>query len=239
MKLSPRLIATFRRIVDSLLIVLILVVLFGMILGRLVPLTGRTTLIIGGGSMAPTLQLGTAVVVDPVAPADIHVGDIVSLRSGSTLQAIFTHRVTRIVPREGTIWIETKGDANKDIDPSITSSANVIGRVSMAIPYAGFLLALLSAPSGIIFVLCLAIVLLLLVWLIESFEVEAVAVQASADRASVPVLPLSAAAMAPAGPAVSIDPGPAPARVSAHRSARALHLRRSRRAVMDPLPPRD
>jgi signal peptidase I len=234
MKPSRRLIATFRRIVDSLLICLILVVLFGMILGRVVPLTGRTTLIIGGGSMEPTLQLGTAVVVEPVAPADIHVGDIVSLRSGSTLQAIFTHRVTRIVPRDGTVWIETKGDANKNVDPSITSTANVIGRVSMTIPYAGYLLALLSAPSGIIFVLCLAIVLLLLVWLIESFEVDAVASRANnlvpADRAPT---------IAPAGPAVVLHAGPAPSRGPAHRAARAQFLRRTRRSAMDPLPPRD
>jgi signal peptidase I len=234
MNVPRRLIATFRRIVDSLLIVLIVVVLFGMILGRLVPLTGRTTLIIGGGSMEPSLQLGTAVVVDPVAPTDIHVGDIVSLRSGSELKSIFTHRVTRIVPHDGTIWIETKGDANKAVDPSITSTANVIGRVSVAIPYAGYLLALLSAPSGIIFVLCLAIVLLLLVWLIESYEVDTVAGRTPANPVATP------GQAGPVGPTIATAAiGPPPPRSESNRPARALHLRRSRRAVMGPLPPGD
>jgi len=234
MRLPPRLIATVRRIVDSLLIFLILVVLSGMVLGRLVPLTGRTTLIIGGGSMEPALRIGTAVIVDPVAPTDIRVGDIVSLRSGDHLQSIFTHRVTRIVPHEGTIWIETKGDANKDVDPSITSTANVIGRVSTTIPYAGFLLALLSAPSGIIFVLCLAIVLLLFVWLIESFEVDAVA-----SRVSMTVAPDPMVAATHVAPPAAAEPGPAPPRGPSTRAARSQHLRRTRHAAMDPLPPGD
>jgi len=53
-----------RRISDTLLIGIILVVLFGVVLGRVVPLTGRQTLVIGGGSMEPSIALGAAVVVD-------------------------------------------------------------------------------------------------------------------------------------------------------------------------------
>lgn len=172
MRLSARRFATLRRVCDSLLIALIAVVLFGVVLGRLVPLTGRTTLIIGGGSMEPAIQMGTAVIVDPVAPTDIKVGDVVSLRTGTDLQAIFTHRVTRVVERDGIPWIETKGDANVAADPSITSTQQVIGRVSTAIPYAGYLLALLSVPSGVLFVIFIAAVLITLTWLLESFEID-------------------------------------------------------------------
>src|SRR5689334_5903027 len=172
MRLSARRFATLRRVCDSLLIALIVVVLFGVMLGRVVPLTGRTTLVIGGGSMEPTIPMGAAVVVDPVAAGEIHVGDVVSLRTGTTLAAIFTHRVTRIVERDGIPWVETKGDANVAVDPSITSTEHVIGRVSATIPYAGFLLALLSVPSGVLFVVLLAAVLLTLTWLLESFEID-------------------------------------------------------------------
>jgi signal peptidase len=112
------------------------------------------------------------VIENPVPPADLDVGDVVSLRTGSRLQSIFTHRVTRTVPREGTIWVETKGDANAAPDPSLTSSDHVIGRVSVVIPYAGFLLALLSVPSGVLFAVLLAGVLLTLTWLLESLEIE-------------------------------------------------------------------
>ena len=207
MKLSARRFATLRRVCDSLLIALIVVVLFGVFLGRLVPLTGRTTLIIGGGSMEPAISMGTAVVVDPVAPTAIRVGDVVSLRTGTNLQAIFTHRVTRIVERDGIPWVETKGDANPAADPSITSTEHVIGRVSATIPYAGYLLALLSVPSGVLFVIFLAAVLLTLTWLLESFEID---------------LAVRDAQLAPTPP----KPGP-----SAPRALRARRLRHARHAA--------
>jgi signal peptidase len=228
MTLSPRRFATLRRICDALLIALIAVVLFGVILGRLVPLSGRTTLIIGGGSMEPALPIGAAVVVEPVPPADIRVGDVVSLRSGSNLQSIFTHRVTRIVPRDGTIWVETKGDANADVDPSITSTEHVIGRVSASIPDAGFLLALLSVPSGVLFIVLLAAILLTLTWLLESFEVDLVARAPSASAAGT--------AGGLPGPAVA-TPIARPAHTG--RAARAARLRQTRRAATDPLGPGD
>jgi signal peptidase len=172
MTLTPSQITTLRRVADGLLIVLIGVVLFGVILGRVVPMTGRGTLIVGGGSMEPAIPLGAAVVIEPVATRDLAVGDVVSLRTGRDLQRIFTHRITRIVPRTEQLWIETKGDANTEIDPSITPTSQVVGRVTWSIPYAGFLLALLSIPSGVLVVLVVAAFLIVLIWLLESFEID-------------------------------------------------------------------
>ena len=58
-----------RRIVDIALITLILVVLAGVVLGKIVPLTGRETLAIGGRSMEPAVPIGSAIVVVPVNAA--------------------------------------------------------------------------------------------------------------------------------------------------------------------------
>ena len=162
--------ATLRRVTDCLLLVVILVVLFGVLLGRVVPMTGGQTLIIAGGSMEPALPIGAAVVVDPVAPPGLAVGDVISLRTGTELKHIFTHRITRIVQRADGPWVETKGDANAHVDPSLTPASQVIGRVARSIPYAGFLLALLSVPSGVLLVILLAGLLLALTWLLESYE---------------------------------------------------------------------
>jgi len=164
--------ATFRRVTDGLLIVVILVVLFGVVLGRLVPMTGRQTLIIAGGSMEPALPIGAAVVVEPVPAAALAVGDIVSLRTGTELKSIFTHRITRVVAHADGLWVETKGDANPTVDPSLTPVGQVIGRVSRSIPYAGFLLALLSVPSGVLLVIFVAAFLLAISWLLESYELS-------------------------------------------------------------------
>jgi len=160
-----------RRGLDLLLIALVALCLFGLVIGRIVPMTGRATFVVAGGSMAPTIPLGAAVIVEPVAPADLAVGEIVSLRSGEQ-RAIFTHRIVRIADRDGATWIETRGDANDAPDPSITPATAVIGRVVVILPLAGFLVALLSIPSGVVFVVSLGLLLLMASWSLERDPLE-------------------------------------------------------------------
>jgi signal peptidase len=148
-------------------VLLVATCLLTILIARVVPLTGRSTLVVAGGSMVPALDIGTAIVAEPVDPASLRVGDIVSLRSGPQ-QAIFTHRITRLVDRDGAVWIETKGDANAAIDPSITPASAVVGRVSVAVPKLGYLVALLSAPIGILFVISLGSLLLFAGWILEA-----------------------------------------------------------------------
>jgi signal peptidase I len=158
-----------RRIVDAALIGLIVVVLFGLILGKIVPLTGRQTIIIGGGSMAPAIGLGSAIVVAPVRPTDLARGDVVSLQVGAD-RATFTHRIIDVIARPDGIWVRTKGDANAEPDPTLVPASSIIGRVEMSVPFAGYLMALLSLPVGVLFLLGLAATLLAIAWLLESLE---------------------------------------------------------------------
>jgi signal peptidase len=119
--------------------------------------------------MEPAIGLGSAVVVEPVAPTSLAVGDVVSLRSGPG-HAIFTHRVIRIAQGDGGIWVETQGDANAAPDPALTPAGDVIGRVSVVIPKIGFLISVLSTPVGALFFVALGLLLLTAAWTAESFE---------------------------------------------------------------------
>jgi signal peptidase len=160
-----------RRIVDLALIGLIVIVLFGLILGKVVPLTGHQTIIIGGGSMEPAIGLGSAIVIAPVRPADLVKGDVVSLRVGPE-RSTYTHRIIDVFDRPDGVWIRTKGDANEEPDPTLVPATAIIGRVEWSIPFAGYLMALLSLPVGVVFVLGLAATLLAIAWLLESVEVD-------------------------------------------------------------------
>jgi signal peptidase I len=165
--MSPetRIVIWTRDLCDAALILLVALCLLTIALGRVVPLTGRTTLVVAGGSMEPAISLGSAIVVEPVD--SLAVGDVVSLRSGAQ-RAVFTHRVIRVVVRDGTTWVETKGDANATADPSLTPASQIIGRASVTIPNAGYLIALLSSLHGIIFVISLGLVLLLAATMVET-----------------------------------------------------------------------
>lgn len=163
------LVTAARRVVDVAIIALILLVAFGVVLGRGVPLSGRQTLIIGGRSMEPTIPLGSAIVIDPVAPADIAVGDVVTMKVGPR-QSVFTHRVTQLLTLDGVPHIATQGDANNAPDGAAIPASAVIGRVAWSIPFAGFLLALLSMPIGVMFVLGLGFSLAVTAFLLETIE---------------------------------------------------------------------
>jgi len=190
-----------RYVVDGALVVLIAVVLFGVFLGRIVPLTDRETLVIGGGSMEPSIHVGSVVVVDEnVGPDDLHVGDVVSLHSGPELTSVFTHRITRIVDRPDGLWIETKGDANKDVDPSITPVRQVIGRVVLTVPAAGYLLQWLSVTSGIVATICIGAALFVLALVLESLEQEHAPVRRPVVAAGPPTADTDERDVAPVAP---------------------------------------
>ncbi len=159
-----------RRTLDVLLPLLIGLVVVTLIIARGIPaLVGGTTFVVGGGSMEPTIPLGSAVVAAPVAASDLAVGDIVSLRVGPR-RAIFTHRIVRVVDRDGAVWLETKGDANTSADPSLVPATDVIGRVSLSVPLAGYLVRAIGSLQGILFVLATGALLLAGAWILESVE---------------------------------------------------------------------
>lgn len=168
-----RAIGIVRRVLDALLLALIVVVLGGVLLGKLVPLTGRQTIVIGGGSMEPALPLGSAAIIRSVDPGELAAGDIVSLKAGPQ-NTLYTHRIVAVIDRPDGRWVQTKGDANADQDPTLVHASAIVGRTEMVIPLAGYLIALLSIPAGVLFLIGLAASLLAGAWLLESLEPEVV-----------------------------------------------------------------
>jgi signal peptidase len=181
-----------RRTLDLLLIALILAVLATIVVARVIPyVTGGATFVVGGGSMEPAIPFGSVVVVTPVPAEQLAVGDVVSVRVGAQ-QAVFTHRIVRLVPREDGLWLETKGDANDKPDPSIIPATTVIGRLEASLPYAGYAVRLLSTAQGVLFLLAFGVLLLAGAWTLESLELDQAAAGRRAARARVVLAPDSA-----------------------------------------------
>ena len=161
-----------RRALDLVLLGLTGVFAATLILTRIVPvITGAPVFVVGGGSMEPAIHLGSVVIELPVPATDLSAGDVVSIRVGPQ-QAVFTHRITRLVTRDGQPWIETRGDANPVGDPSIVPVSAVLGRVATVVPGAGFVVQMLASFAGVAFLLSLAMVTLLGSWLLEDLDDE-------------------------------------------------------------------
>ena len=157
-----------RRALEALLMALILWTLALVGLAHVVPASGHPVFIINSGSMVPTVPVGAAVVLDSTHPRGVQVGDVVTMRLDNG--AIFTHRVTRLVSLQGIAYMETKGDANASVDPALTPVDHVLGRVSLTLPFAGFLMAGIATPAGCATVLLAALTLFAALWLLEEDE---------------------------------------------------------------------
>jgi signal peptidase I len=100
--------------------------------------TPSPMLAIASGSMVPTFHRGDLVVIHHVGAAAITVGTIIAFRV-SCLPAPTVHRVVRVVS-SGPDWVyQTKGDANPVQDPCTVPYSDVLGAVTVTVPFVGFL----------------------------------------------------------------------------------------------------
>ncbi|MFV0429100.1 MAG: signal peptidase I [Arachnia sp.] len=100
------------------------------------------------GSMAPQYPAGTLVVVRPVDPADISVGDVVTVQLDSGKEAVVTHRVVEIQHRaDGELQFVTKGDANDIPDADVRMAVQIRGQLWYSVPYLGYVSTALSGQQ--------------------------------------------------------------------------------------------
>src|SRR4051794_12402926 len=71
--------------------VAVLIVVIGSALGR-----GGHILVVASGSMTPTMRTGDVIVVTPVAPAGVRVGQVVTFRDPTRHNRIVSHRVRAV-----------------------------------------------------------------------------------------------------------------------------------------------
>lgn len=166
----PALLTITRRTLLALWVALIGVVLALVLVTHVAGPLGYRIVIIRGSSMTPTIPLGALAFEQPIQAGAIAPGDVVTLALPQG--TIVTHRVTRVVARDGQVFVETRGDANADADPSLQPATAVTGVVRFYLPVAGFALAFLGIPTGIMSVVSMLGSLLMVVWLLEEVEAD-------------------------------------------------------------------
>lgn len=157
--------SVLRRCVILTWLVLMAVIIGLVLASRLTPLVDHHLVVIRGGSMEPTIPLGSLVIVRAGPIDQIRPGDVVTLRLNG--DALVTHRVVRVAELADGRYLETKGDANGDPDPVLVPAQSVLGIVTTTVPKAGFLVAFLTIPTGMISAISLLTSLLLTAVLLE------------------------------------------------------------------------
>ncbi len=118
------------KIVNAVFFFIMLAVLVSMV-------GGYRALVVLSSSMTPALNLGDVVVVGPVLdPTEVRVGDVIAFY---LMGDVIVHRVVEVYNLTTDIQYQTKGDANKDVDPFRVTRDSLIGRYVFKVPVVGFL----------------------------------------------------------------------------------------------------
>jgi len=137
-----------RRTVSVVGIAFFLVLVTFALLTNVAPLTGHQAFVIIGGSMEPTIPIGSLAITTTADPASILAGDVVTVRGDNGV--VVTHRVSRIVDEPGGRSFEMKGDANASPDGGLVPTRAVIGIVALHVPVAGYAREFMGTVPGMI-----------------------------------------------------------------------------------------
>jgi signal peptidase len=97
--------------------------------------------IIVGQSMEPTIPLYSVIVVEPVDPASIRVGDVITFQQPDEPDRRVTHRVQKIEHgKGGVLQFVTKGDNNEVRDPWRVTYEQQGYRVRTHVPHVGWIM---------------------------------------------------------------------------------------------------
>jgi len=157
-----------RRALEILLTGYVLVVLGLGIAAHAAPLAGYGLYAVRSASMTPALKVGDLVVEERVDPTTIHVGDVITLATANG--ATVTHRVETVTPNDAGPVFTTRGDANASPDPVATFAGQVRGRVAWDVPLLGFLLAMVTTPTGLLALFSIGAGLLTAIWILGEHE---------------------------------------------------------------------
>lgn len=156
-----------RRLLAVTLITLVFAV-FGIVAAASVgSALGHDIVVIRNGSMAPAIPGGAIADVAGVSPGDLRAGDVITL--GAPNGVIDARRITGVLHLPYGLFVQTKRDANRDPDPELSPVSAVTGRVDFSAPALGYLMYMLTIPTGIASVFGLALTLLLAIRLLGEY----------------------------------------------------------------------
>lgn len=186
------------------LLALVVLLVLSAVLGY-ARLTGAQLVVVTGGSMVPTYDLGEGLVVRPLRAGELRAGLPITFRSPRG--TLTTHRVLSLREVEGRQYVQTKGDANAHPDPDLTPVAAVAGHPVLHVSHGDTIAWLVLSPRGRLLLFALPLLLLVL---IEGRKLRAaLAADPGDDAPQAPADPGDDAPEAPAQPRSRVVAGQA------------------------------
>jgi len=123
------------------------------------------------GSMEPTYPTGSLIYVKAVDANQLRVNDVITFSLSPNV--IATHRIVEVVPDENNpsiVRFRTKGDANNEVDSSLVSAGNIVGKVMFAVPRLGYVASYIQQPPGLYVAILICALMVGFVFYTDSLE---------------------------------------------------------------------
>jgi signal peptidase len=126
---------------------IILGFVFAVLVASVAPMVlGDRSYVVRSGSMSPAVDTGDVVVVEPIAPTEANVGDIVTFEDDQG--NLISHRARAIKEQGGQVLFTTQGDANTSRENWKAPADGQIGRIVYRVPKLGFAVVWIQTGVG-------------------------------------------------------------------------------------------
>lgn len=133
----------------------------GLLLLSIFPITGNfKVLTVESGSMAPSIKMGSIVVVKPMK--DYQIGDVITFGEMTKAASLITHRIFEVEVKDSQNFYTTKGDANNGPDQKQITEKEIIGKVLFDIPWIGYAVSVAKKPIGFLFIIIVPALLVII-----------------------------------------------------------------------------
>jgi len=133
------------------LILLLATGIFFRVKGQEPVIFGHRIIIVTSGSMAPTFQAGSIILLNTQAKPPFQVGEVVMFIRDSDTEMNVTHRIIDVFEEDGVRFLQTKGDNNEVTDQELITDENIVGTyANFTIPYLGYFFSFIRSREGIL-----------------------------------------------------------------------------------------
>ena len=100
------------------------------------------------GSMEPLLPVGSLAVLEPVDPAEVAVGQVITFTDPADGDRLVTHRVVEVREDQDGLRFTTQGDANTGADPLPVRADDLRGHLASHVPHLGVAIDAIQSPAA-------------------------------------------------------------------------------------------
>lgn len=170
-----KIVMTIVNTVSVIIIVAALIILMVVLMtkpGSTPSIGGYMALRVTTGSMAPTYDVDTLIIVRQIDPSMIKEGDVISFYSSDPALdgAVNTHRVVSVEKVGDGYRFVTKGDANNVVDQYDVDSRYLLGKVVASSLFVGKLVRLVSNPLIFVPVILIPLAIILISNLVHTVK---------------------------------------------------------------------